>query len=240
MTTFPALQPYIDRGMLLSLLLQDALDEATASLGQFRWDVDVPAGTLTFTSEQDPNRRLVTRASMVASIAPGPRSLLWDWAHPQGRGDASVTTRLRDRGREDGVAELSKGEVPFPAEFEPTPDAVAALAHELGAATAGITGLGPYYSAPVEGGSRFLFLLETPLPPLTLGTAMSKLPRMLSTGLLRDARTSIWGLATLQGWNFQWTDGSFTGASITDGSSTAQFTFDQGGRITNVTGTASA
>ena len=95
--TFPALAPLADRAALFAALRQDQLVTATAALGEHRWDVDLAAGTLTFTSETDPSRQLVARASLVATIAPGPRSLMWAWAHPQGGSDPSVAG-LRDYG----------------------------------------------------------------------------------------------------------------------------------------------
>ncbi|MDR2295044.1 MAG: hypothetical protein LBE05_07545 [Microbacterium sp.] len=234
MTTFPALQTYIDRGLLLSLLQQDALVEATDALGQHRWDVDMQQGTLTFTSEKDPARRLATRAHLIASIAPGPRSVLWDWAHPQGS-QQGASAALRAAGERDGVRELSVGEVPFPADFDAQDrDAMAQLAHEIGQASVGILGRGPYYSAPVDGGTRFIFLLDAPLPPLTLAAVVAKLPRLLSTGLFRDPRTAVWGLATAQRWSFRWNDDAFSGATLSDGSTVAQFGFDPQGRIVAV------
>lgn len=236
MAIFPALQPAIDRGMLLALLQQDALVEATAALGAHRWDVDMPAGTLTFTSEQDPSRSLVTKTTLIASIAPGPRSMLWAWAHPQGDPEGP-SAALRAAGERDGVAELAQGEVALPAGVE-TPDGIAALAHEIGQAATGILGRGPYYSAPIDGGTRFVFLLDAPLPPLTVATTVTKLPRMVSTGLLRDARTSLWALANTQGWAFEWGDPTFHSATVSDGASRVTVTFDDAGRVTGAQGTA--
>lgn len=239
MTTFPALQPYLDRGQLRALLMQDALSEATDALGPNRWDVDMLAGTLAFTSEHDPSRRLETRAHMVASIAPGPRSVLWGWAHPQGD-PGGVAAKIRDAGIADGVAELASGELAFPDGFDGGEDDVAALAHELGTVAVGVTDGGPYYSAPAGGGTRVLFLLDAPLPKLTLATVVTKLQRMLSTGLVRDPRTALWSLAVGEGWTFQWTDSTFTGAKVTDGPSTADFAFNEGGQLTSVSGQLSA
>ncbi|WP_040166593.1 DUF6882 domain-containing protein [Microbacterium gorillae] len=240
MATFPALQPYIDRGLLLALLHQDALVEATTALGPHRWDVDMQAGTLTFASESDPARTLTTKAQLVASIAPGPRSILWGWAHPQGHAEGSVAG-LRRQGEKDDVRELREAELPLPETVNASDgDALAAIAHELGQTATGILGAGPYYSAPVEGGTRIVFLLDAPLPELTLATTVIKLPRLLSTGLFRDARTSVWGLATAKGWTFRWSDDQYLGADLSDGSSSAHLTFNAQGQITGVQASASA
>src|SRR5690349_7447571 len=82
--TFAALQPLADRAALFTALRQDALSAAADALGEYSWDADMAAGTLTFIANADPSRQLVTRAHLVATIAPGPRSMLWAWAHPQG------------------------------------------------------------------------------------------------------------------------------------------------------------
>lgn len=232
MTIYPALQPYLDRGQLRAMLMQDALDEA---VGEDGWEVDMPAGTLTFVAEDDPSRRMPTRAHLIASLAPGPGSMLWGWAHPQGE-PGGPAAQLRAAGAADGVPELTEDELPFPDDFAADEQDIAALAHEIGTVATAVTDGGPYYSAPVGGGTRVVFLLEAPLPQLTLATAVAKLPRLLSSGLLDDARTSVWGLALGQGWDLQWTDDAFSGATVGDGVSTAEFAFDQEGRVTSISG----
>ncbi|MBO9626585.1 MAG: hypothetical protein J7484_09450 [Microbacterium sp.] len=231
--TFAALQPFADRAALITALRQDALSAAADALGEHRWDADMSAGTLTFTSEADPSRQLATRAHLIATIAPGPRSMLWAWAHPQGAADG-VATALRDYGAEHGVEALSSPEVPFPADAEADEAWIAAAAHVVGATAVELTGRSPYYSAPVGGGTRAVFLLDAPLPPLTVAAAVIALPRILSTTELPDARTAVWDLARLAGWTLTWTDESFGGATVVDESGTATFRFDERARITGV------
>lgn len=231
--TFAALQPFADRAALFTALRQDALSAAADSLGEHRWDADMTAGTLTFTAEADPTRQLVTRAHLVATIAPGPRSLLWAWAHPQG--DAGgVAAVLRDYGVEHGIAELSAPEVPFPAEAAGDEEWIAAAAHVVGGVAVELTGRSPYYSAPVGGGTRAVFLLDAPLPPLTVTEAVIALPRILSASEIPDARTAVWDLARLAGWTLNWTDESFGGAAVDDETGTATFRFDERARIVGV------
>src|SRR5690606_13936171 len=93
--TFPALQPLADRAALFVALRQEALTAAAERLGEHRWDADMTAGTLTFTSNANPEQQLVSAAHLVATIAPGPRSLLWAWAHPQGDPNG-IAGQLRD------------------------------------------------------------------------------------------------------------------------------------------------
>lgn len=231
--TFAALQPLADRAALFTALRQDALSTAADALGEHRWDADLTAGTLTFTANADPTRQLVTRAHLIATIAPGPRSLLWAWAHPQGD-PQGVAAQLRAYGTEHGVAELTSPEVPFSAEASGDADWIAQAAHTIGGVAVELTGRSPYYSAPVDGGTRAVFLLDAPLAPLTVAAAVVALPRVLSGAALPDARTSVWDLARLAGWTLTWTDEAFSGATVVDTSGTATFRFDEQARISGV------
>ncbi|WP_136033955.1 DUF6882 domain-containing protein [Microbacterium sp. PF5] len=231
--TFAALQPLADRAALFTALRQDALSAAADALGEHRWDADLTAGTLAFTANADPTRQLVTRAHLIATIAPGPRSLLWAWAHPQGD-PQGVAAQLRAYGTEHGVAELTSPEVPFPAEASGDADWIAQAAHTIGGVAVELTGRSPYYSAPVDGGTRAVFLLDAPLAPLTVADAVVALPRVLSGAALPDARTSVWDLARLAGWTLTWTDEAFSGATVVDTSGTATFRFDEQARISGV------
>lgn len=231
--TFAALQPLADRAALFTALRQDSLATALESLGDNRWDADMSAGTLTFTSNDDASRQLVTRAHLVATIAPGPRSLLWAWAHPQGD-SGGVAAQLRDYGTEHGIVELSQTELPFPEDASGDAEWITRAAHTVGGVAVELTGRAPYYLAPVGGGTYAVFLLDAPLPPLTVASAAIVLPRILAGLAMSDARTAVWDAARLAGWTLTWTDESFTGATIADSTGTATFRFDEQARITNI------
>ncbi|MFJ2543216.1 DUF6882 domain-containing protein [Microbacterium sp. NPDC087589] len=231
--TFAALQPLADRAALFSALRQDSLAIALEDLGDNRWDADMAAGTLTFTSNSDDAHQLVTRAHLVATIAPGPRSLLWAWAHPQGD-PGGVAAQLRDYGAQHGIAELSETELPFPEDADGDAEWITRAAHTVGAVAVELTGRAPYYLAPVGGGTYAVFLLDAPLPPLTVASATTVLPRILSGLALSDARTAVWDAARLAGWNLTWADESFSGATVADATGTATFRFDEQARITNI------
>lgn len=232
--TFSALAPLADRAALFAALRQDQLVAATDALGEHRWDVDLAAGTITFTSESDPSRQLVARASLVATIAPGPRSLMWAWAHPQGGSDPQIAA-LRDYGTTYAITELSQAELPFPAEADADLDGwISGTAHQVGAIAEEITGRSPYYSAPVGSGTRAVFLLDAPLAPLTVADAVVALPRILSALTLSDARSSVWDLARLAGWSMEWTDEAYAGAVVRDASGSATFRFDEYARIAGI------
>ncbi|ALX66504.1 DUF6882 domain-containing protein [Microbacterium sp. XT11] len=237
--TFAALQPLADRAALYTALRQDQLAAATEALGDHRWDADMTAGTITFSANDDPSRQLVTHAHLVATIAPGPRSLLWAWAHPHGDRQG-VAAPLRAFGEANGVSELTSGELPFPEGASGDSDWIAAAAHTVGGAAVEITGRSPYYSAPIGGGTRAVFLLDAPLPSLTVAAAAIVLPRVLSGLALPDARTSVWDLARLAEWPLTWTDDAFTGAVVSDSSGSMTFRFDEHARITGVESTMGA
>lgn len=238
--TFAALQPLADRAALFAALRQDALSSATEALGENRWDADMAAGTLTFTSNANPAHQIVTRPHLIATIAPGPRSMLWAWAHPQGD-PQGVATQLRDYGTQYGIAELTQSELPFPDDAGDDLDAwITAAAHQIGTVAVEITGRSPYYSAPIGGGTRAVFLLDAPLPQTTVAEAVAKAPRILSGLALSDARSSVWDAARLAGWSMQWTDEEFTGATVSDASGSATFRFDEQARITGIEGALGA
>ncbi|GEK87025.1 DUF6882 domain-containing protein [Microbacterium aerolatum] len=236
--TFAALQPLADRAALFASLRQDALTDAVDALGEHRWDADMAAGTLTFSATSDPSRTLVTRPHLVATIAPGPRSLLWAWAHPQGD-PQGIAAQLRDYGAQYGLTELTQSELSFPEDAGDDLDAwIADAAHQIGTIAVEITGRSPYFAAPIGGGTRAVFLLDAPIPATTVAEAAAKLPRILSGLNLSDARSSVWDAARLAGWNMQWTDEEFTGATVSDDSGSVTFRFDEQARITGIEGSA--
>lgn len=229
--TLEALYPLADRAALFAALRREALNTATAALGEHRWDVDLEAGTVTFSAVADPARRLVASAELVATLAPASGSILWGWAHPQGKSEGPVA-KLRTHGEEAGIGLLSQAEVPFPPTATLQPDTwIDDTAFVIGLAATEITGAAPAFVAPVEGGTRAVFLLDAGLPPLTVAGAFGALPHILSTTPLRDGRTSAWGLARLAGWQFEWADAAYSGARVSDASGHATFHFDESARI---------
>lgn len=238
--TFAALQPLADRASFFAALRQDALTSAVDALGEHRWDADMTAGTLTFSSVVDPAQNIITRAHLIATIAPGPRSLLWAWAHPQGD-PQGIAAQLRDYGTQYELAELTQSELAFPTDIGADVDAwITETAHQIGTIATEITGRSPYYSAPIGGGTRAVFLLDAPILATTVAEAAAKAPRILSGLALSDARSSVWDAARLAGWNLEWTDAEFSGAKVSDASGTATFRFDEQARITGIEGSLGA
>ncbi|MGB4136364.1 MAG: DUF6882 domain-containing protein [Microbacterium sp.] len=231
------LRPLADRAALFTALRQDQLRAAADSLGEHRWDADLTARTLTFSSISDPNRRIVATAHLVASIAPGPRSVLWGWAHPMGAPDG-VSAGIRAYGAQYGLSALTEPELPLGEAVAGEPEAwVAEVAHVIGGVAGELTGRAPYYSAPTGGGARAVFVLDGVLGPLTVADALIVLPRILQTTPMTDPRTSVWDLARLAAWQLQWTDEAFRGAAVSDATGSATFQFDEQARITGIQST---
>ncbi|BEJ12989.1 hypothetical protein CspHIS471_0301630 [Cutaneotrichosporon sp. HIS471] len=224
---FPVLAPWIEAGEFAAFLQQDALVEAGDELGEHNFEVDMAAGTLTFRSAD--GRSLECRAHLLCSIAPGPRSILWGWAHP--RGD-EVAAGLLSVGEQYQIPELMAEELPFPDNFAPTDEDISSLAHQIGAAAVGILQRGPYYSAP-NGSSRVLFILDAPLPPLTLVTAITKAPRILASGSIHNGRRAVEGLASMMKWRAS-PVAQGRGMELSDGTSAATVMFDELGRWTGI------
>ncbi|BEJ02024.1 hypothetical protein CcaverHIS631_0607060 [Cutaneotrichosporon cavernicola] len=114
--------------------------------------------------------------------------------------------------------------------FAPTDEDISSLAHQIGAAAVGILQRGPYYSAP-NGSSRVLFILDAPLPPLTLATAGIKAPRILASGSIHNVRRAVEGLASMMKWRTSPVEQG-RGIELNDGTSTATVMFDELGRWT--------
>ncbi|MEJ1087120.1 DUF6882 domain-containing protein [Microbacterium sp. Mu-80] len=234
--TFDTLRSLADRAALFAALRQDQLIGAVDDLGEHRWSVDLAADLFTFAAEADPSRTLQATPHLIASIAPGPRSLMWAWALPE-QYDVTTAERLRAYGEQHGIAELSESEVPFEdGTAEDTASAIMDLAHIVGGAATEITGLSPYYIANI-GDSRAVMLLESPLPPLSVAVAVTALPRVLSGLTMQDPRASVWDLARLAGWRLEWSDEAFSAAVVSDATGTATFRFDEQARIAGIEST---
>lgn len=232
--TFAALQPLADRAALFTALRQDALARVADDLGAHRWDVDMTARTLTFTAEEDPSRTLVGRIDLVATVAPGPRSLLWGWAHPHGDPEGPAA-QLRAYGEQHGIAELTSPEVAFPDDIgEDVEGWIAQAAHTVGGVAVEIVGRSPYYSAPTGGGSRAVFLVDIALPPFTVAEASIALPRIQSQVAIPDQRSAVWDLARLAGWDMSWADEAYSAATVTDATGSTTFHFDEYARIARI------
>ncbi|TXT12786.1 hypothetical protein VHUM_01187 [Vanrija humicola] len=221
---FPTLSTFTARGELHAKLLQRQLVEATEALGDdHRFDVNLATGELSFT---DPDgKQLLTRCHLMASIAPGPKSVLWGWAMP--RGD-DVSRQLQQYGQAHGIKELAEGEVQFPPGFEGDYQDITDLAHELGQLCVGVLGRGPYYTFESGNGGRVLVLLDGPFPPITVNDVTIGAMSAIAGGLI-NARESVLGLGYARGFRVNQPDASTV--VLSDERSQVVFTLDSQNRI---------
>ncbi|RZS37606.1 hypothetical protein EV193_105164 [Herbihabitans rhizosphaerae] len=235
---FPGLQAVADRSALYAALRQTLLsDYLEETLGEHRWGMNMEQGTFTF-SQVNGDRTIAARAHLVASIAPGPRSMMWGWAHPQSGADNPVR-RIRELGEQHRIADLTTAELPFTTDAveDALGQEIAALAHVVGAAAVEATRLSPYYSAPASGGTRIVFLLEgLDVPRPTITHIMTRTVPLLQAGEIRDHRSAVFGLAQHTDWGIAWNQDR-SQVQLTDpASGTATIGFDQYGRITGISG----
>lgn len=202
------LQPYINRGILLSLLTQDVLREATDALGEYTYSSTLSKHDFRFVppagSELAP---LVFRCHLVASVAPGPHSVLWGHASVLPHCEDEPNQRMLAVARRDTVPELLEEDTGFDEYFSDPESITRVIAPRVAIAIVGMTDMSRYYSMPAgPAGQRMILLLDDVnhhLPPLTLTNALERLPRIMgehSTGIV-SLRAAVLGLAEARGWS---------------------------------------
>lgn len=222
----PGLQNVANRAAFYANLKQTLFSEYLAEqLGEHQFEGDMEAGILRFVGA---DRSITATAHLIASIAPGPRSMLWGWAHPQGGGE--VAGKVKALGERYGITDLTTPELPF----EPGEDlreTVVQLAHLVGYAGIEATRLSPYYTVDAGGGTRLVFVLEgIDVPEPELMQVVSRMEFVLSAGNITDHRSSVLGLAEHRPGFVVTEDGS--DVRLSDESGSVDFTFDEQRRIT--------
>lgn len=229
------IQAVADHGALYASIGQRRLQERLdAELGDFVLDGDPSLGLLSFVSKDEPRRRIDTRMQMVASIAPGPRSLLWGWAHPQTT-DSSAADRLRALGERHQLADLTAPEIAF--STDATGDELGAelkqLGHALAAAAVEATGSTPYYLAPIGGGSLMVTLLDgVELRPTDLALDGAGIVSALLDSSATNHRAALLGFARHAGFGVREDPGTLEIADGRGSSVTARL--DEQGRLTGL------
>ncbi|WP_460511560.1 DUF6882 domain-containing protein [Frigoribacterium salinisoli] len=189
MTGETSLQTLVDGAAVLGTEQQA---HVARLLGQRSWQFDALRSTLTFSAQGlEP---IVARAHFVGSAAPGPATWLWAWQNLNGYPEATIELagRVRQVGEQYGVDELTRAEIPL----DPT------LPERLVLAAAYLTGVYPYWSGPVAGGTRALLLMEHPrfvLPAPTRASALGAVGDALASGLVVDHRHAVASYARVRG-----------------------------------------
>lgn len=175
-------------------------------LGEHRFDVDLAAQAIEFSSERG---SVVAGAQLIASIAREPATLLWAWS-PQfdylTRGEG-VAHRLREFGERAGLDEFAREEVPHGLEGPEQFERMRELAHDIGRAAIEVLGPGcRYYSMPTADEQTIAVLavhgFSEPPPQATIEDVFVRLPRMLAQ--VDDIGWSLHGLVRLlPGWRWE-------------------------------------
>jgi len=236
---FADLQALSDQGSLYAYLTQRLLGEhVDERLGEYTWAADMAAKQLSFVSSHS-QARIDTTIDLVASIAPGPRSVLWGWAHPQTTGE--LATQLKTYGEAHGIPSLTADEVPLPTEATGAElaDEIADAAHLIGNVAVAVTGRAPYYSAPANGGTRVVFLLSGyDFPQVRLDhRVVPRIMEALSMGTVLDQRGAMHWLGVRAGWEMSWNP-EWTQIQLRDPvtGNGLTATFDAHARLSNLTG----
>ncbi|MBN0042205.1 hypothetical protein JN535_18780 [Cellulosimicrobium cellulans] len=143
--TAPALQELVDDAAFLSHEHQLHLADRH---GDDAWGAEMTTGSFTFTSAT--GETTTCRLQFLGTAAPGPGSWMWAWNNVNGFPEDVL--RAAEKTREAGLPEATEAELPL------TDD----LPYRLALAAKTVTGSWTHYSAPVGGGTRAWFLLDTP------------------------------------------------------------------------------
>lgn len=214
-------------------LLQGGVEERVG--GEFDYSADLDTDSFVFTGRAT-GTTIETTVELMASVAPGPRSVLWGRALPSG-GRAGAQMIL-ERGHADELPSLLVDELPFPAGDDPD-DAAQYVALEIGAVVAAVTGGGLTYVVAVGGGTLAVLLLGDLdfARPRIDHSFLTRVPMALGAGTIEDHRAAMHGLATMSGWTIDWTS-DWSSAELADpvtgNSATAEF--DQYARLSGLRG----
>ncbi len=215
-----SLQSLVDDAAVLSAEAQAHLADLH---GDDRWDADLQAGTLTFTSAT--GVATACRAQLIGTAAPGPGSWMWGWNNVNGFPDAVLVAAESVRGVE-GVSELTTPELPLTDE----------LPYRLALAAKVVNRSWTHYSAPVTGGTRIWFLVEHPsfaLPTPSVPRVARSISEAIGTTTVADHRRAVTSYAALRGIPLT-DDGASLALTLSDGSLVVGF--DDLGRVAKVSG----
>ncbi len=223
----PGFQDVANRAAFYASLRQTLFDEVLEDqVGEHEWDGDLAAGTLRFVGAE---HSLTAHIHLIGTVAPGPRSLMWGWAHPQAGG--AVAHKVKELGERHQITDLTTAELPFDT-GEDLGGTVVQLAHTIGYVGVEATRMSPYYTADVGGGTRAVFVLEgIAVPEPSLIQVASRMEFVLSNSPCTDHRSSVLGLAEHVP-SFTMADNG-SDVRLADDTGHIDFTFDEQRRITH-------
>lgn len=237
---FDDLRALHDSGALYALLSQSLMNEGVEQRlgGEFDWSADLDADSLVFTGRAS-GSTITTTVELMATVAPGPQSMLWGRAQPRGGGAGAQ--RILDHGRAENLPSLLNDEVPLPDGWDPY-DTAGDVAQEISAVVSTVTGGGLTSVVPVGGGTVAVLLLGDLdfARPRIDHRFLARAPMALGTGLIDDHRNALHGLAVMSGWTIDWSE-NWDRADLSDpvtGNPSAAV-FDEYGRLVTLEGALS-
>ena len=198
------------------LALADAIEGAGA------WDLDLQAGTLSFTDGP------TVKVGLLGSYGEAAGSWLWVWGNRNMDLPAEVTEaalQLRETGRGKNIPELSESETHDKEVF----------CHRLSLVAVGEAAAGAYYRAPYDGGAAYLLLRDAlPVSPdrHRLGRVQRVIAESISTFEIPEQRKAVEAYFKAEGLPAEENETDEIIASVEDGD--LRIRFDAEGRITEM------
>jgi Family of unknown function (DUF6882) len=201
-------------------------------IGDWAWDFDMDAGTMTFSSRGFlgfGKKRIETQCQVLGSESEASGTWLWGWGNEESGIPADllrVADSLRELGEVEGIAEFTNPSLPLDAWDG---HRIAMLASGKAEDCAG------YFCGPYEGGALFV-LLTGPDLAMPIEDPASRFvtlfPEAIMTFEIHDHALAARGLARDLGLEVSGSDEM----TISDGRSTMRLTFDTEGRLASLEG----
>lgn len=205
--------------------------DLAAQIGDWRWDFDGDAGTMTFSKPGFMGfggKRISTACQVLGSESEVSATWLWSWANTQSalpEGVLRAANALKARGERDGIPELTMRSFNLDAWD----------GHQLSLIASGTSQCAGYYRGPYPNGSIWVLLTGPELvkpvdrPALRFSTV---LPQLISSFEVHDHRLAAQGLARGLGLTFAGDAEATVGGA--DGE--LKVTFDEQRRLAGIEG----
>lgn len=207
--------------------------ESTTGPG-YSFKVDLDRQQITFVPKLHKRDEVVCRMHLIGSVAESPRSALWAWANPvfAEHQVATLSERVREFGQSRQIAELAEAQIDLPdADLDIFATQMASVAWR-------ITGMPTGLVVP-NGQTRVVTLLDPANFSVGAPSAVnapSTLVGPIGT-MTHDHRRALQGFAQARQLPHQWAPG-FAALSLRYPDGELNATFDEQGRLADLTGTA--
>ncbi|MGA4507500.1 DUF6882 domain-containing protein [Propionibacteriaceae bacterium G1746] len=203
------------------LAFADFIDAQTGG-GSDQAKVDLDRRQITFLPRLVKRNEVVVPMHIAAVVQADPAVARWAWAMPEyaEKPISILSSRVRDFGTGQGIAQLAEAEHPVPdGQVATHPLALAAVACR-------ITGMPTAHLVPA-GTAQVVLLLDPAgfMPPApTVASVTALVGNATGTGLVSDARRAVQGYAQGRGISYQWGEGfGSLQLAVQDGTVTVAF-----------------